>query len=203
MNIGILGAGNIGATLGRKWAAHGHEIAFGVRDVQAEKVLSLLAKIGAGAAAVSLPDAVAAAEVVLFAIPGRVMAETAASLGQGLAGKVVIDASNHVGQKPMHGLDVLRRAAPGASLFRAFSSLGWENFAEPVVEGVQVDLFYCGNGGPARATMDELIAQIGLRPVYIGGLERAELIDAMTMLWFELALGQGKGRHLAFKMIGG
>jgi hypothetical protein len=103
----------------------------------------------------------------------------------------------------MHGLDVLRGAAPGASLFRAFSSLGWENFTEPVIEGVQVDLFYCGNGGPARATMDELIAQIGLRPLYIGGLERAELIDAMTMLWFELALGQGKGRHLAFKMIGG
>jgi predicted dinucleotide-binding enzyme len=32
INIAILGAGHIGGTLGRKWAAAGHDIFFGVRD---------------------------------------------------------------------------------------------------------------------------------------------------------------------------
>ena len=31
MNIGIVGAGNIGGTLGRKWAEAGHDVTFGVR----------------------------------------------------------------------------------------------------------------------------------------------------------------------------
>ena len=32
MKIAVLGAGNIGGTLGKKWLAAGHEVVFGVRD---------------------------------------------------------------------------------------------------------------------------------------------------------------------------
>jgi ketopantoate reductase len=32
MNIGIIGAGNVGGTLGTRWARNGHNVAFGVRD---------------------------------------------------------------------------------------------------------------------------------------------------------------------------
>jgi len=32
MNIGIIGAGNVGGTLGARWARNGHTVAFGVRD---------------------------------------------------------------------------------------------------------------------------------------------------------------------------
>ena len=32
MKIGVLGAGNIGGTLGAKWASQQHEVFFGVRD---------------------------------------------------------------------------------------------------------------------------------------------------------------------------
>ena len=31
-SIGILGAGNVGQTLGMKWSLAGHKISFGVRD---------------------------------------------------------------------------------------------------------------------------------------------------------------------------
>ena len=32
MKIGVIGAGNIGGTIGAKWAARDHEVFFGVRD---------------------------------------------------------------------------------------------------------------------------------------------------------------------------
>jgi F420-dependent NADP oxidoreductase-like protein len=32
MRIAIIGAGNVGGTLGKMWAAKGHEVAFGVRS---------------------------------------------------------------------------------------------------------------------------------------------------------------------------
>ena len=37
MNIGIIGVGNVGGTLGRRWAQLGHSIAYGVREPEGEK----------------------------------------------------------------------------------------------------------------------------------------------------------------------
>lgn len=202
MNIAIIGTGNIGGTLGRKWAAAGHTVVFGARDPEAEKVQALLAELGHGATASSIPTAVTQAEAVLFAIPGRAMSETVTQLGDRLNGKILLDATNNVGQQPMHNLNTLRQAAPDSKLFRAFSTLGWENFAKPVIDGQQVDLFYCGDAGAGEKTVDQLIRDIDLRPVYLGGVEQVELVDAMTRLWFALAFQQGKGRRLAFKVLG-
>ena len=42
MKIGIIGAGDVGSTLGKEWAKRGHEIVFGVRNIQSPKVKSLL-----------------------------------------------------------------------------------------------------------------------------------------------------------------
>ncbi len=203
MKISVIGGGNIGGTLGSKWAAEGHEVVFGVRDPGSAKVGSLLAKAGHGAAADSAASAIVGADVVLFAIPGGAMAATVSGLGAGLDGKILIDATNNVGGSPMHQLQLLAQAAPKSPLFRAFSNLGWENFAEPVIDDQQVDLFYCGLQGDGQAVVAQLIAEIGLRPVYLGGIEQADLVDALTRLWFVLALQQGRGRHLALKMIGG
>ncbi len=42
MRLGIIGAGNAGGSLGGLWASKGHEVIFGVRDLDSEKVKSLL-----------------------------------------------------------------------------------------------------------------------------------------------------------------
>lgn len=201
MKITVIGAGNIGGTLGTKWAQHGHDVTFGVRDPQAPKIQSLLVESGHGATAATVPNSLDDANLVLFAIPGRAMPETIARLGDRLDGKILLDATNNVSADPMHSLDPLRDAAPHSSLFRAFSNLGWENFDNPLFGGIRADLFYCGDGGEDQATVNALIADVGLRPIYIGETEKSFLIDNLTRLWFTLALEQGRGRHLAFKML--
>ena len=201
MKINVIGAGNIGGTLGSKWAAWGHEVIFNVRDPQAMKVQSLLAKAGQKATAVSLYASVETADVVLFAIPGSIMPETVTQLGSRLDRKILIDTTNNVGRSPMHSLDLLRQNTKGSAIFRAFSNLGWENFADPVIAGEQIDLFYCGDAGDGQKAVDTLIADIGLRPIYVGGVDQAGIVDALTRLWFTLALQQGRGRHLAFKLL--
>lgn len=200
MKIGVIGAGNIGATLGRSWAVVGHEVTFGVRDPQADKVRTLLQDVGHGAKAAAVTMALESADVVLFAIPGRAMDETVSILGRKLDGKILIDATNDIGSSPMHSLAVLRQIAPGSPIFRAFSNLGWENFARPRIDNTQVDLFYCGDGGDAQRAMDELIGDVGLRPVYIGGSEQAGVIDALTHLWFILVQRNDGNRRLALKL---
>ena len=57
MKIAIIGAGNVGGSLGKAWAKAGHYIIFGVRNPGQGKTQPPLAEIGVGATAVTLPDA--------------------------------------------------------------------------------------------------------------------------------------------------
>ena len=64
VKIGVIGAGNVGGTLGRRWAQEGHEVVFGVREPNDEKVRTLLASAGSHARAGRVEEAAAASEVV-------------------------------------------------------------------------------------------------------------------------------------------
>lgn len=199
MNIAIIGAGNIGKTLGGKWAAAGHIVRYGVRAPADPKFDEL--KQGVGAEAVQpVAAAIAAADVVVLAVPGAAITDFAVEHGAQLAGKIVIDTTNNLRNATLHNVDILAAKAPGALQVRAFNTLGWENFAEPTIGGVQVDLFYCADPA-ARTAAEQLIADIGLRSVCVGGLDAAPTVDGMTRLWFALALGQGQGRRVAFKLL--
>lgn len=196
MKIAIIGAGNIGGTLGRKWARTGHEVRFGVRNPADSKFDSLRS----AGAVVSVAEALVAADVVLLSMPGGAVADFAEQHGATLAGKIVIDSTNSVRNAHMNNLTVLKEKSPEAKLIRAFNALGWENFEVPQINGVQIDLFYCGHA-ESRTITDQLIAEIGLRPIYIGDLDLAAVLDGMTRMWFALALAQGRGRRIAFKLL--
>ena len=201
MNIAVIGSGSIGSTLGRKWARAGHSVVFGSRTPEGAEMRALLSEIGRNATSGTVAEATASAEVVLFAIPGRAMDETSRAAADGLAGKTLIDATNRVGAPTMNSLELLRSIAPGSSVYRASNSLGWENFEQPVVGGIQADLFFAGPAGPASPTVERLIAEIGLKPVYLGGPEKSALVDALTQVWFTLAFERKAGRRLALKVL--
>jgi 8-hydroxy-5-deazaflavin:NADPH oxidoreductase len=197
--IAVLGAGTVGATLARKWAAAGHRVILASRDPEAAALRELATGIGASTA--THATAVAAAEVVVVALPGNAVASVAAALGSALDGKVLIDAGNNIGGTEMNSIGTLTRHAPVAIPARAFNSLGWENFAEPDFDGIPADLLWCGPDGDAGALVETLVADVGLRPVRVGGLDRLPVVDMLANLWFALALEQGRGRHLAFKVL--
>jgi predicted dinucleotide-binding enzyme len=201
MKIAILGSGNIGVTLGKKWANTGHTVTFGARNV-ADPKYQKLQQSGAGNIAIApIATAISLAEVIVFAIPGQAVAESVAGVGKALVGKIIIDATNKIGEAELNSVAALSAAAPTAKLFRAFNSLGWENFETPHLADNQIDLFYCGEGGEARDTVAQLIADIGLRPIYVGDLSHVTTVDTLTKLWFALAFEQGYGRRLAFKVL--
>lgn len=196
MKIAIIGAGNIGSTLGKKWGAAGHEVLFGVRNV-ADSKFDGLRPLGS---VVPVAESLKGAGVVLLSLPGGAVAEFAAQHGADLAGKVVIDATNNVRSPEMHSIPVLREKAPSAHLGRAFNTLGWENFANPQINGVPIDLFYCA-APAAQETVAALITAVGLHPIYVGDVEVANTLDGMTRMWFALVFGQNKGRRVAFKLM--
>ena len=201
MKIGIVGADNIGGTLGRKWAGASHEVVFGVRDPQKESLVQSVremtgsVRIGQGA------DAIAHGDVVVFAVPGPAVASIVDANAEALAGKIIIDASNNMRGEARHALQVLRDRVPSARLFRAFNTLGWENLADPNFDGVKADLFYCGDEAE-RATVEGLISDVGLEPICLGGTDQVGLVEGMTDMWFALAMRRKLGRRIAFKVLG-
>ncbi|GAB4408494.1 MAG: NADPH-dependent F420 reductase [Anaerolineae bacterium] len=200
MKIGVLGTGNIGGSLGQKWAKAGYEVKFGARNPADPKVTALLESGGATASAGSVEEAIAFGEVILIATPGGSVQAIVEEHGTALNGKLIIDATNRMGEAEVSAVSSITQAAPNSPVFRAFNSLGWENFAEPVVGGTQADLFYCGPA-EARAMVESLITAVGLHPVYVGGLEQVRLVDSLGLLWGALAYGQKRGRRLAFKLL--
>lgn len=201
LRIAVLGAGNIGGTLGRKWAAAGHKVAFGVTDHAGARAQALRAELGIKVTVGSVAGALAAGDVVVMAFPGIAMDETITTYAAQLDGKIIIDAANRMGGGPMNSFATFQARTPHARVFRAFNSLGWENFADPVFNGIQADLFYCGPDGDAREMVEQLITDVGLRPMRLGDIDQVGLVDSVTQLWFALAIRQGKGRHLAFKVL--
>ena len=160
-----------------------------------------LAGFGPHAALTDIPGAIPRGPAVLFAIPDSAVEAAVAENAAALAGKIVMDATNKLGQQPAHNLAAFTQHAPSALWYRAFNHLGWENFADPRYGDQVADLFFCGAPGEPRAVVEGLIRDIGLGPVYVGGPEQAETVDALLRLWMALVRGQGMGRGVAFKML--
>ncbi len=202
IKIVVLGAGNIGGTLGRKWIEAGNQVVFGVNNPNGEKANKLRSELGDRAVIHTTAEALATnPDVVVLAIPGPSMNGTIEQYAQQLDGKIIFDTANKMGSNTHNSFDALQQHAPRSPIYRAFNTLGWENFANPLFDGTPADLFFCGTDGEPRTTAEQLISDVGLRPVYLGGVEQVGVVDSLLGLWFALAVGQGKGRHLAFKML--
>jgi 8-hydroxy-5-deazaflavin:NADPH oxidoreductase len=202
LNIAVLGAGHIGGTIGRKWVNAGHNVTFGVNDPNGKNAQALRSELGDGAKIGTIADALNAnPDAVFMALPGTVIESTIAQYAPQLDGRIIIDSTNRMGTATMNSFAALQQHTPHARIYRAFNTYGFENFANPEFDGVQADLFFCGTPGASRATVEQLISDVGLRPVYLGGVEQVGVVDSITGLWFALASGQGKGRNLAFKVL--
>ena len=194
MRIAIIGAGNVGGTLGRKWAAAGHEVVIGSRKPEQ--------------GAVSLAAAAAQSEVVVLSTPWPAVDSAIAACGS-LAGKILIDCTNPL-LPDLSGIELgtttsgaehVASLAPGAFVVKAFNSTGFNVMADPIFDGKPVTMFYCGDDPTAKAAVHELIADIGFDPIDAGPLTQARVLEPFALLWISLAYRQGLGREIAFRFI--
>ena len=210
MKIAIIGAGQVGSTLGKAWSAKGHEIVYGVREPKGSKAADTVRATGTKARAATPKEAAGAAEVVLFATPWPSTEEAVRSAGP-LAGKLVIDATNPL--KPdLSGLalghttsagEEVARWAKGARVVKGFNTIGAEHMAHPRIAGQSASLFLCGDDAGAKKTVALLATELGFEPVDAGPLTQARLLEPLALLWISLAYAQGLGTGIAFKLLRG
>ncbi|GAA3211447.1 NADPH-dependent F420 reductase [Dactylosporangium siamense] len=190
MRIGILGTGNMAASLGGAWVGAAHEVVIGGRDpVQAAAVAGRIGAAGHG----TLADAAGFGEAVLVAVPAGAVAEVVAGVAGQLAGRAVIDCTNPL-RPTADGLMLtpasVPRSVPGAHLVKAFNLCHESIWTQrwPVYEGQPLVVPFCADDAPAVAVVDALITSIGCTPAHCGGLVRAGYLEATAALaigmWF-------------------
>jgi NADPH-dependent F420 reductase len=208
MKIAIIGIGNVGGTLGPAWAKAGHDVIFGVRDPNSEKVKTVLANSGQKARPAGVAEAASAAEIVVFATPWSATQDAVQAAGN-LEGKLVVDCTNPIAPD-LKGLVIgtttsaaeqVAQWAKGARVVKAFNTTGSGNMANPLYGSQPMTMFICGDDPESRETVARLAEDIGLDTCITGPLYHARYFEPMAMLWVDMAYLQGKGPDFAYKIL--
>jgi predicted dinucleotide-binding enzyme len=208
MRIGVIGAGNVGGTLGRAWVKTGHDVLFGVPNPTAPKMVDLLRATGGKARAGSVAEAAAHGEVVVLATPWGATRDAIQQAGN-LAGKVLLDCTNPL-KEDLSGLAVghttsgAEQVAAWASskrVVKIFNTTGFENMAQPSYGGTPITMFFAGDDAEAKRVAGQLAQDIGFDAVDAGPLAHARLLEPMAFLWIYLAIRQGHGTGIAYKLL--
>lgn len=187
MNIGIIGTGNMGRTLGVLWARFGHSVTFGAREPAKAQAAAAL---GGPQAAFGTNAEAARHGSVLVWNPRE--SDPAAVLGDDvglLVGKIVVDMNN--GSVPSDYVfppvtfsfaEELAAAMPGAHVVKAFNTIAQETFEhEPAfLRERGVSVFLAGDDADAKASVAALASQLGFAPLDCGPLERARMLEGIA-----------------------
>jgi hypothetical protein len=145
MKLAIIGAGNVGGTIGTAWAQKaGHEIYFGVRNPTADQTQAMVQRLGGKARAGTPAQAAAFAEFIVLTTPWHAAETAVRSMGD-LKGKILLDATNPLAMGPDGlGLEIghnisagekLQAWATGASVFKTLNTTRFGNMADLVFTG--------------------------------------------------------------------
>jgi 8-hydroxy-5-deazaflavin:NADPH oxidoreductase len=188
--VAMIGTGNVGAALGRRFAENGHTVVYGSRNPNAADVRELVAATGHGAVAVTPAEAAERGDIVILAVPWNAAENVVRSLGD-LDGKIVVDPTNPrlmaadgFADYPIEGsiAERIAQLAPGAHVVKGFNTLGSETMLEPQLAGGPVTLPLVGDDRAAKERIAALAREIGLEAVDVGPLRHARIVEGLHYL---------------------
>jgi predicted dinucleotide-binding enzyme len=208
MDIGIIGSGNIGSTAARLFAKAGHHVTI-ANSRGPESLHGLVDEIGPNAEAATVPDAAAAGDVVLVAIPFVAYGSLPADA---FDGRIVVDANNYYAQRDgaiaeidsdaTTSTELLARHLPGARVVKGFNTMQAQKLASSgrpdAPRGERLAVLIAGDDAGAKATVAGLIDELGYAAVDTGSLaEGGRLQQPGAQLYGSLVTADEAERELA------
>jgi predicted dinucleotide-binding enzyme len=191
--VGVIGSGQVGETLADGFLKHGYEVMRASRDPG--KLGDWRKKAGAKASTGGFAEAARFGEIIVLAVKGTAAEEAVSLCGVGLAGKVVLDATNPIADAPPQGgvlsfftslneslMERLQRKSPEAKFVKAFSSVGSALMVNPRLP-TKPSMFICGNDAGAKEQARAILDQFGWETEDMGGAPAARAIEPLCMLW--------------------
>jgi len=194
--ISIIGSGNMATAIGTRAAQHGHTVELLSRNTA--KAQALADRIGSQAT-VGTFGARPAGEIVFVAVLYTGVVDAVSTYGDALAGKILVDISNSFNADasglvtPSSAAQEMADAAPdSAHVVKALNTI----FGHVLAKGTPLDAFLAGDSAEAKATLGAFLESVELRPLDVGGLPAAALLESAGLLLMGLARN-GAGFELA------
>lgn len=203
MKIAIIGAGNVGGALAKRWADAGHTIFLGMRDPDSRAAKELI-NFNGNISSDTISNAVDKSEVVLFSTPPDVAVKIAKDIPL-LKNKIIIDATNSVFVQPepyKTAYDGIKKETSNDKVVKCFNTTGFENMVDPKYGNESADMFAASSNIEAKNIVIKLAEEVGFAKCYdFGGDDKVELLEQFALSWINLAVIQKNGRNIAFKII--
>jgi len=203
--VAVIGTGDMGDSLGPRFAELGYRVVYGSRTPDSDKVQALVAQTGGNASATTQMAAAQQGDIVLTLVPWPAMETVAQSLGN-LDGKIIIDVSMPFDQGedgyPKHLLEtssaeMIQGWNPGAMVVKTYATLGSQVIDEPMVEGGIVSVPIASDHKGAKEKVAGIVAAMGMDPVDFGPLRMSRDIEILQMIYM-IPLVQNRPEHWEF-----
>ncbi|MFT3860003.1 NADPH-dependent F420 reductase [Micropruina sp.] len=191
-NVVIIGAGNVGGPLGRRAEQANHQVTTLTSSTDTERASTSLA----------------AADLVVLALPYQAALELPGEWVDALAGKVVIDATNPltpdftaltVGYTTSGGEQVAEHLS-SARVVKALNGVLAPNHDPATFPDGSVFVPIAGDDGDAVQITSAFVSSLGFDAVPAGPLANARYIEPLTELLIQLAYVQGVGTAICLKL---
>ncbi len=218
LDIAVLGTGPVGRAVAGRLAQLGHSVTVGTRDPGGTAARADYAGWAAEHPQVRLAtfsDAASGADLVVNASGGDVALGILEAAGtQNLAGKVLLDISN-----PLDGSagfpptlfvkdddslgEMIQRAHPDARVVKSLNTMNNSLMVDPQRLGEDSTVFVSGDDAEAKATVVQLLRQLGHGDVIdLGGIDTARGPEMWLPLWIRINLALG-GNDFNIKVVRG
>ena len=190
MRIGIIGSGNIGGTLTRRFTMLGHEVTV-ANSRGPESLAGLAAETGAHPGTVQA--AAEDSDVVVLAVPVRAVRDLPK---EAFRGKVVVDVNNYYPQRDGLIPDIADRSVTssrwtaevldGATVVKAFNNIVAQHLRDegrPVGDDRRIALPVAADDPDAKQTVMGLVSELGFDPVDAGTLDQSWRQQPDTPVW--------------------
>jgi predicted dinucleotide-binding enzyme len=200
MNIGILGTGTVGTTLGDKLVRMGHSIKMGSRSAANEKAIAWVRLHEKSASQGTFAEAAAFGEIIFNCTSGMKSLEALQQAGaENLRGKILIDVANpldfSIGMPPSLSVcntdslgEQIQRAFPDTKVVKTLNTVNASVMINPALVPGNHDLFICGNDPAAKTTVVEFLQrEFGWKSVIdLGDMAGARATEMWLPLWLRL-----------------
>lgn len=199
MNIGVLGSGMVGQTIGSKLVQLGHHVMMGSRDAANPKAIVWAKDEGRGASFGTFANAADFGEIVFNCTLGSASLEALHQAGaENLRDKILIDTSNPLDYSTeIWTLSVcntdslgeqIQRAFPETRVVKTLNTINSNIMVNPAKLIERTDVFVSGNSADAKATVITILRDwFGWKSVIdLGDITTARGPEAFVLLWQSL-----------------
>ncbi len=196
MNIGILGTGVVGQTIGSKLVQLGHEVMMGSRDEANPKAVVWAKQEGRKASFGTFANAASFGEIVFNCTLGSASLEALHQAGAGnLKGKILIDTatplnySDKIWTLTVCNTDSLgeqiQRAFPDTMVVKSLNTIHCDVIVNPNRLSEKTDIFVSGNSADAKATVSKALHDwFGWRSaIDLGDITTSRGVEMYVLLW--------------------